>query len=220
MAVASFDKDEYMKKYYILFAAVLLLILDIRIPAVAYPAFEAFETEAPKTVDLVIHHVIGEKVRIDILSDTLGYLLLAAASVLLSVNNKKFRKVLLWTAFGLGMHLYRNCMPFFLNGHERFRMGDLIYFVAAVLEEVVVFYAMYALCSQLETLENHSYNNVTMIVAMICIGTGIVTAIMYFYDLMILAGIYYGVQIILTGVYWYMINKDKKMLIKWEEEHA
>ena len=43
---------------------------------------------------------------------------------------------------------------------------------------------------------------------------------MYFYDLMILAGIYYGVQIILTGVYWYMINKDKKMLIKWEEEHA
>ena len=79
---------------------------------------------------------------------------------------------------------------------------------------------MYALCSQLETLENHSYNNVTMIVAMICIGTGIVTAIMYFYDLMILAGIYYGVQIILTGVYWYMINKDKKMLIKWEEEHA
>lgn len=209
-----------MKKYYVLFAAVLLLIVDIRIPAIAYPAFEAFETEAPKTVDMVIHHVIGENIRIDILSDVLGYLLLAVASVLLSARNKKFRRVLLWTAFGLGMYLYKNCMPFFLNGHERFRMGYLIYFVAAVAEAVAVFYAMYALCSQLETVENHSYNNVTVIVAMICIGTGIVASIMYFYDLMILAWIYYCIQIILAGVYWYLIRKDKKLLIRWEEEHA
>ena len=99
-------------------------------------------------------------------------------------------------------------------------MGYLMYFVAAVAEAVAVFYAMYALCSQLETVENHSYNNVTVIVAMICIGTGIVASIMYFYDLMILAWIYYCIQIILAGVYWYLIRKDKKLLIRWEEEHA
>ena len=150
----------------------------------------------------------------------LGYLLLAGVAVRLLSGNPKFRRVLIFTALGLGSHIYLNCMPFLLNGHARFRMGYLIYFIAAVLEEITVFYAMYALCGQLETLENHSYNNVTVIVAMVCMGAGIVAAILYFYELTILAVIYYVVQVVLTGVYWYLIYRDKKLLVKWEEEHA
>lgn len=209
-----------MKKYYVLFAAVLLLVLDIRIPAAAYPAFEAFETEAPKTVDMVIGHVIGSNVKMDLFSDVLGYLLLAGVAVMLLMKNSKFRRVLIFTALGLGSHIYLNCMPFLLNGHARFRMGYLIYFIAAVMKEIAVFSAMYALCGQLETLENHSYNNVTVIVAMVCMGAGIVAAVLYFYDLTVLSAIYYVVQVILTGVYWYLIYRDKKLLVKWEEEHA
>lgn len=214
------SESNLMKKYYVLFAAVLLLVLDVRIPAAAYPAFEPFETEAPRTVDMVINHVIGSNVKIDILSDVLGYLLLAGVAVLQISRNPKFRKVLIFTAFGLGSYIYSNCMPFLLNGHARFRMGYLVYFIAAVLKEVTVFYAMYALCGQLETLENHSYNNVTVIVAMICMGAGIVAAILYFYDLTLLSVIYYVIQIVLAGVYWYLIRRDQKLLVKWEEEHA
>ena len=109
---------------------------------------------------------------------------------------------------------------FLLNSDERFRVGYIIYFVAAACEAIVTFYAMYALCGQLETLENHSYNNVTVIIAMICIAAGMVATIMNFFDLMILSVVYYLVQIALMGVYWYMVNRDKHLLMKWEEKHA
>lgn len=209
-----------MKKYYLLFVALVLLVLDIRIPTFAYPVFEEFRTEAPKTVDMVINHVLGHKVPLDIISDAIGYILLAAASLMIGIKNKKFRKVFVWTAIALGTNFYRYYMPFLLNGDERFRVGYIIYFVAAACEAIVTFYAMYALCGQLETLENHSYNNVTVIIAMICIATGMVAAIMNFFDLMILSVVYYLVQIVLMGVYWYMVNRDKHLLMKWEEKHA
>ena len=71
-----------MKKYYLLFVALVLLVLDIRIPMFAYPIFEEFRTEAPKTVDMVINHVLGHKVPLDMISDAIGYVLLAAASIM------------------------------------------------------------------------------------------------------------------------------------------
>lgn len=209
-----------MKKYYLLFIAILLLLLDIRIPAAAYPAYEAFLTQAPQTVELVIGHVVGSRVRVDLLSDALGYLLLMAAAVILSINNKKFRRVAVWSALSFGVNLYKNIMPFLLNGSARFRVGYLIYFIAAVLEAVTVFYAMYTLCGQLETLENHSYNNLTVIVAMLCVATGFVSATVYFFDLIILAVIYYLCSIAAAGVYFFMVYKDRNLLMKWEEEHA
>ena len=209
-----------MKKYYLFFIAIILLVLDIRIETVAYPVYEEFKTEAPETVDLVINHVLGEYVKLDLLSDTLGYLCLALSAVILGLHNKKFRKVIVWTALSLGMYVYRYIMPFMLNGSDRFRVGYLVYYIAAILEVITVFYAMYALCHQLETLENHSYNNITVIVAMLCMGTGFVAAIMYFFDIMVVAAIYYGIRIVTMGVYWYLVYRDKKLLVEWEETHA
>ena len=76
--------------YFILFLAVLLLAVDIRLPLMPYPAFEPFVTEAPQTVDLVINHVIGHQLMLDLFSDLLGYLLLAVSCVMLGPANKHF----------------------------------------------------------------------------------------------------------------------------------
>lgn len=201
-----------MKRYYLLFIAIVFLIIDIPIPTIAYPAYEAFNTQAPQTVDLVINYVIGPRLKIDIFSDLVGYLLLAAASVMLSFRNRRFRTVLGWTVVSFGICVYQSVMPFLLNGSPRFRMGYLIYFVAAILETVTIFYAMYSLCFQLETLENHSYNNVTVMIAMVCAGVGFVSLATHFFHLTVISVIYYCLQIIAAGVYWYMVYRDRSML--------
>ncbi|MDE6674216.1 MAG: hypothetical protein K2K19_05300, partial [Acetatifactor sp.] len=120
--------------YGIVFLAVILLVIDIRIPVKPYPTFEAFVTEAPETVDLVINHVIGHQLRLDLCSDILGYLLMAAACIMLGRSNKHFVRLLPWTAISLGFYLCQQLMPFSLNGGMRFRAGYLLYFISGILQ--------------------------------------------------------------------------------------
>ncbi|MBQ8596396.1 MAG: hypothetical protein IJ409_01270 [Lachnospiraceae bacterium] len=202
-----------MKKYVVLIVAVLLLIVDIRVPAVAYPVFEEFRTEAPETVDLIINHVVGDHLRIDLLSDTLGYVLLAITAIKLIGENTGYRKTLLWSAFSLGIYIYQNLMPFLLNGNERFRIGYLIYFVAVFLEAMVIFRAVYPVCTKLETVENHRYNNITIIILLISVGTGFVAEALYFFDLIVLSVIYLIIQLVTMIVCWYRIFQNRKLLL-------
>lgn len=207
-----------MKKYYLLLIALLLIVVDVRISTVSYPAFEEFKTEAPETVSLVIDHVLGHTLKADIFSDVAGYILLAIASVMLGLKNKRFLKTLMWTGLALGAYVFRYAMPFILNGHDRFQIGYGIYFVAAALEAIVVFSAMYSLCHQLESTENHSYNNITVIVAMLSMGTGLVAAVIYFFGFIVVPLIYYLIQIATFVIYWILVRRDKKMLVAWEEQ--
>ena len=97
-----------MKKYTVLLVAILLLILDIRIPTAEYPAFEAFKTEAPETVDLIIRHVVGSSLRIDLLSDAAGYFLIAVYALKMLGASERYKKVILWSLLGLGMYIFQN----------------------------------------------------------------------------------------------------------------
>lgn len=203
-----------MKKYIVLMIAVLLLIIDIRIPAAEYPAFEEFRTEAPETVDLIINHVVGDYLRIDILSDVIGYILLAVTAIRMIGENIRFRKTLLWSALGLGVYIYQNAMPFLLNGNERFRIGYLIYFVAVVFETIAIFNAVYPICTKLESVENHRYNNITIIILLISVGTGAISEALYFYDLIVLSVIYLVIQLVTMLICGYRIFQNKIMLIE------
>ena len=84
--------NKKLAPYIILFLAVLLLAVDIRLPARDYPAFESFPTEAPETVDLVINHVIGHHLMLDLLPDVLGYVLLPVSNLKQGHVNKHFKK--------------------------------------------------------------------------------------------------------------------------------
>ena len=207
-----------MRKYYLLFAALVLLVLDVRIPAIAYPAYEAFRTEAPVTVSLVIEHVVGHRMRIDLFSDLLGYLLLLVAAAWLSMGDRRFRKCFLWGAVSTAMYVYWQMMPFYLNSGLRFRAGYMLYFVTAVLKIVTIFLAMYTVSGQLENTSNHSYNNVTVILMMVCAACAVVAALMWFFDLTVISGIYDVVQLVLFGVVVWRIWNDRNLLM--EEEHA
>lgn len=200
--------------YILLFAAVVLLAVDIRIPFKEYPAFEAFATEAPQTVDLVINHVIGRQLQLDVFSDMLGYLLLAAACVMLGMKNKHFIRQLPWVAVSLGFYLCQQLMPFSLNGGMRFRAGYLLYFVSGVLQVLILLRAMLHVCDGLDTTENHSFNNLSIIFMIISCFAGMVSTLIWFFDLFWISLIYLAVQLIFLGIFWYRIWMNRKLLIE------
>lgn len=199
-----------MKKYIILIVAVFLLILDVRIPTVAYPAFETFKTEAPETLDLIINHVVGSRLRIDLFSDVAGYILIAVYAVKLIRQNEKYQKVLLWSAISLGIYIFQNIMPFILNGNERFRIGYMIYFLGVFLEAAVILKAVYPVCTKLDSVEYHGYNNMTIIILLISVGTGFISEALYFFDLIVLSVIYLVIALFTMGVIWYRILQTEK----------
>lgn len=199
--------------YVMLFLAVVLLAVDIRIPFREYPAFEEFATEAPQTVNLVINHVIGHQLRLDLFSDVLGYLLLAAACVMLGMKNKHFIRQLPWIAVSLGFYLCLQLMPFSLNGGMRFRAGYLLYFVSGVLQVLILLRAMLHVCDGLDTTENHSFNNLSIIFMIISCFAGMVSVLIWFFDLFWISLVYLILQLIFLGIFWYRIWTNRKLLV-------
>lgn len=198
--------------YILLFAAVVLLAVDIRIPFKEYPAFEAFATEAPQTVDLVINHVIGHWLQLDLFSDVLGYLLLVAACIMLGMKNKHFIRQLPWIAVSLGFYLCQQLMPFSLNGGMRFRAGYLLYFISGVLQVLILLRAMLHVCDGLDTTENHSFNNLSIIFMIISCFAGMVSVLIWFFDLFWISLVYLVLQLIFLGIFWYRIWINRKLL--------
>lgn len=204
--------NKKLTPYILMFAAVLLLAVDIRIPVKAYPAFEPFVTEAPQTVDLVVNHVIGHYLMFDLLPDVLGYLLLAVSCVMLGPGNKHFFRQLSWIAVGLGFYLCQQLMPFSLNGGMRFRAGYLLYFISGVLQVLILMRAMLHVCDSLDTTENHSFNNLSIIFMIISCFAGMVAVLIWFFDLVWIALVYFVIQMIFLGIFWYRIWVDRHLL--------
>lgn len=204
--------NQKLTPYYMLFLAVLLLAVDIRVPAWSYPAFEPFLTEAPETVNLVVNHVIGHHLTLDLLPDLLGYLLLAAACVMLGPENRHFFKLLPQAAVSLAFYLCQQLMPFSLNGDMRFRAGYLLYFISGILQVLVLMRAMLHVCDRLNTTENHSFNNLSIIFMIISSFAGVVSVLVWFYDLVWISLLYFILQLIFLGIFWYRIWTDRRLL--------
>ncbi|MDE5951044.1 MAG: hypothetical protein K2H12_05655 [Acetatifactor sp.] len=198
--------------YVLMFAAILLLAVDIRIPVKAYPTFEPFVTEAPETVDLVVNHVIGHNLMLDLFSDILGYILLTASCIMLGPVNKHFFRQIPWIAVSLGFYLCQQLMPFSLNGGMRFRAGYLLYFISGILQVLLLMRCMLHVCDSLETTENHSFNNLSIIFMIISCFSGMVAVLTWFYNLRWIALIYFVIQLIFLGIFWYRIWVNRRIL--------
>lgn len=204
-----------MKKYVFLILGIMLLLVDFRFGWFTYPEFEAFETEAPQTVEMVITHVITNEWQMDIASDVAAYVLLIFAA-------KWFRETFSQKEKGCNnmKKLIRSCiiailtrmmfvwMPFFLNGNLRYRGSYLLYFVAIVAEVVVMARAVVGSCAFYETPENHDYNNRTVIIGLVCVATSVFANVLWFYELNFGYQIYITVSIIAAVYYALRIMAD------------
>lgn len=211
-----------MKKYVLGMIAVLILLLDVRLGSVSYPAFEEFRTEAPNTVNMVINHVVGDKLMLDPVSDALGFALIFIVGMMFLKEAKednnispseskkrisRWKRACVWSVAGLILYVTEKVMPFYLNGNLRFRAEYLLYYLLLVAEVASVSYMLLGVCKQLETISNHASNNVSTIFAMIAIGCFTIARVLFFFDLMVMFVIYYVATFIFFGLVAFRLKK-------------
>ncbi len=194
-----------MRKQLLMLIGFALLLLDIRFGIISFPAFQEFRTEAPLTVDMVINHVVGSKLQIDILSNAAGFvlLILGAGMYLKSGKYEKtskaynhFDKIIPSSVVGLLLYLTEKFMPFALNGNLRFRCEYALYFFCLAFTVIPMGHALFGVAESMESTSYHIRNNLNIIFTMLALGCFVVSRVSYFYELVILAWIYYGISIV------------------------
>lgn len=203
-----------MKKYIVLLIGILFLMIDVKIETIPYPEFEEFHTEATNTVSMIIDHVIGHNMKIDPVSDIVGYILLAIASLMFIKaykNNsfpmnydveskircrKRFGKAVRWCIAGIIVYAFELLVPLWLNGNLRYRSGYGLYILALIIKITVLIMTVLGMLGLIETLENHDFNNKTAIFSLLAIFCTCINRVCWFYDITRpVYWIYYGLSL-------------------------
>lgn len=175
---------------------ILIAVLDIPLKtSIAYPAFTPFSTEAPNTVDMVIHQVIGPVFTLDLMPDILAYLLIFISIIGLGRTKRYFYRQLLLLLLSVIFSAANTMLPFYLNGNLRFRFGYLFYFLACIAKTVALFEYSFCFTKMEECRANHRDNTVTIIFLMVSFFAGFIHDVIAFYQLTISSYIYYAVQL-------------------------
>lgn len=209
----------YMNKKIIsIWIGMLFLLLDTKLSGlILYPPYEPFATPAPDTVDMIIGHLIGDSVKIDIFSDIIGcFFILIPVSMIVGKSLKKRRKLLTLTFGSLTLILYigYQLMPFVLNGEPRYQAAYFWYIILVLFKAVTFIHAGLICCELQESTQSHMQNNLAAIFIILSAFAGFIRAMSYFYELTGACGIYYAVQIffglLATVIYWKHQNYSKK----------
>ena len=219
-------KNKSKMKYYYALIGFLFLVIDTRIKAFAYPAYIPFDTPAPKTVDMIINHVVTDHMNIDIFSDIIGYILVLLSafgfkkedwsthSIDPEIRGRRqtalvgIKKLIPWTIVALICCLATKLFPFFLNGSARYCTGYLIFYVYTFLKAITMIYTIIICTGFLENIKDHMFINTSTIFLLIGIGCYVVSAFVFFYDLGKTYYIYLGFAILfaLLGVIRIAVN--------------
>lgn len=215
-----------MKKYYFLLIGIALLLVSIKINTIEYPKFEPFQTEAPLTVSMVIDHNVGTHLQLDLASDIAGFVLIIFSAILflrdsqdIDTSDTKlrrrtersqffFKKLYIWSGIGIAFYLINRLMPFYLNGNLRFRAEYAIYFLYLLANILVILYAFLGVTALFDSLSNHSYNNVTILIGLASIICLLVARVVYFFDITIGYFVYYTFSVVAMACAIYRINTN------------
>lgn len=198
------------KKPILIWIGMLFLLIDTRITGlIFYPAFEPFDTPAPISVDLIIRHLIGDSVSIDVFSDFIGYLLIMIVTCKIVNENKKAFGAFALSLLSMILYAANLAMPFFLNGEARYNVGFFLYLIYILLQCVTTIQAGFVCCQMTECLENHAWNCVVEIFVMLSAFAGLIRGMSYFYDLPRTTLLYYGLEIFFAVVYTVMYWKRR-----------
>ncbi len=209
----------YMNKKIIsIWIGMLFLLLDTKLSGlILYPPYEPFATPAPDTVDMIIGHLIGDSVKIDIFSDIIGCLLILIPVGMIVAKNLKQRRKFLTLTFGsltLILYIGYQLMPFILNGEPRYQAAYFWYIILVLFKAVTFIHAGLICCELQESTQSHMQNNLAAIFIILSAFAGFVRAMSYFYELPGGYVIYYAVQIffglLATVIYWKHQNYSKK----------
>ncbi len=201
------------------FIGLILVFVNIPIPTgIKYPMFIPFETEAPKTVSMVINKLVGNDFCIDIFSDIAGLIILIALCCIyrkqMTIHEKGKRTVWMqnvpFIVLALIFDVVYKILPFYLNGNLRFRICYVMYFVMTLTKIFALFFYTRCFLDLKETYATHSATSLSWIFLAVSYFCGAIRYIMHFFDIPIIVYIYLAAQIILLCVVFYRISRTVK----------
>lgn len=181
--------------------AVLILMIDIKITTgIEYPEYVLLENYGTEIQKLVMGEVVGEYVKLDIVSDTLGFVLLAAGAFGMAKHSHRFRKSAVFAAAGCALYIFRVFMPFLISGAKLYGLEYAIHFVIAAAESFAVYYAVSGIVFMCETVDNHQNGVLIEIFITIACICNFIRGMGAFYRIMYVAWIYLTAQVFFTAL--------------------
>lgn len=197
-----------MKKRIILIAlGILLLAVDIRIPVgEAYPEmYEVKEGLGEELQKRIINNFIGERPKVDLISDLLGYAFIFVGALLLIRDSKKMLLALILIPAAVYLNITIPMMAYNLEGRDLYLKIAGNSFLIVLVEILIEFFVIHGIVAITDSLQNKWHNNellIGWIAAMF--SKGILAGINFFYGQNIL---FYAYSIVLIGLTVFYLNR-------------
>lgn len=194
--------------FWVMVAGVAILILDwSHALPIRYPEYISLADYGTETQKLVMGIVVGDFMKIDIISDALGFILLGMSSIVFFKRYRRFKggsrqvgKRFIFATIccivALALYIFRLFMPYCLNGVVLYGSEYAIHFVISAMESFAMYSTVAAVIYMLETNDVHQecvLGEVFLTISCIC---NFVRGMSGFYQIQSVAWIYCTVQIV------------------------
>lgn len=217
----SYGKMEVeMKKTIILIAAgILLLAVDIRVPAgepwEPYPQMAEAQDLGKELQTKVINHFIGARPSMDIVSDLLAYIILFIGALLLVRKSRRMIFALLLIPAAVYLYITIPRLAYRYEARELYLKSAGYNFLIVIIEILIEFFIIHGIVTLTDCMQNKWYNNELLggfFAAMI--SKGILVAINFFFGHNLL---FYAYSVVLIGLTLYYLSR-LYMTTKFEPE--
>lgn len=190
---------------------VLWLLVDVKISTgLRYPEWKMLENYGTEIQRMVMGEVVGECVKPDVVSDIIGFILLAAGCAGFRKNSKRFRNAVILSGIGIVLYIFRMVMPFVLTGANLYGLSYATPFLVAAAEAMAVYLAVAGLIFLCEEVENHMIcvpSEIFITIASVC---GFIYGTAAFYQIHYVEWAYYVAQICFTALSMVLLLAARK----------
>ncbi len=201
-----------MKKYVLIILGILFLLADVTVSTgVRYPEYELLDNYAADTQRMVMEDVVSDRMKVDAVPDTVGYLLLFAGVLLAVPADRKRNRALAVCAAALLVDLLCPLLPLFATGVAVYGGEYFLHWGRAVLEAAAVILLVRECAAVLESKINHKDNVIIWVFVMAAAACGFFKELGAFYGLTKTSVAYTVVQALLTAGYLWKLWGNAKV---------
>lgn len=196
-----------MKKGIILIAiGIILLAVDLRIPmGDAYAPMEVIDDLGEVIQDKIIYNIIGERPKVDLISDVLGFIFLFIGALFLLKYNTKIILGILLIPFAIYLYITIMRLPYNFILRDLYLKAAGYHFLLVIIEiltELFIIKSVIKVVQCTQTKWNSNELLVGWVLAMI--SKGVLSGIHFFYS----RGVFYFVySLVMIGATVFYLNR-------------
>ncbi len=188
-----------MKRFWLLAVAVLLLWLDIYMAVGPdYPEYVPDENMGRKTQELVMGHVVGDAMKLDVVPDILGYVLILFVSIGGTKGKRGFAIASLASVVGIAAEVLCMVLPYYVGGATVYGAEFFLHMGGYLIELAAVFFAVQSFITDMDEMTVHRIAIVGGILMMLSLLCGLAQNVGYFYNISVLPTVYTVARGIIT----------------------